>query len=133
MTHKSAYTAIFLKSAGIEATAENIKKYDKVWWFNYRSKSNGGLRLTDKGLQFITEESKIKTYKIDFPKEFGITPQVLVWLDKFIESPFFIDRRSITVLKEKSAFELYLFSGDIRKMGHNKAMAQRASQDYQPF
>jgi hypothetical protein len=33
------------------------------------------------------------------------------------------------VLKEKSAFELYLFSGDIRKMGHNKALAKRLSQE----
>jgi hypothetical protein len=80
-------------------------------------------------LQFIEEHAKIKTYKIDFPKEFSFTPQVLVWLDNFIDSPFFITKKHIVVLKEKSAFELYLFSGDIRKMGHNKALAKRLSQE----
>jgi hypothetical protein len=33
------------------------------------------------------------------------------------------------VLKEKAAFELYLFSGDIKKLGYNKALAKRLSQE----
>jgi hypothetical protein len=32
-------------------------------------------------------------------------------------------------MSEKSAFELYLFSGDIRKMGMAKAMNKRLSQN----
>jgi hypothetical protein len=32
-------------------------------------------------------------------------------------------------MKERAAFELYLFSGDIRKFGHNKALAKRLNQD----
>jgi hypothetical protein len=54
---------------------------------------------------------------------------VLVWLDNFIDSPYYITKKFIVVLKEKAAFELYLFSGDIRKMGYNKALACRLSQE----
>jgi hypothetical protein len=80
-------------------------------------------------MDFIENEAKIKIYKIDFPKDFSITPQILLWLDKFIDSPYYITKRSITVLKEKAAFELYLFSGDIQKLGYNKALAKRLSQE----
>ena len=109
-----------------------IKKYKDVWWWSFRHKNQGGLRLTEHALNFIEEHAKIKTYKIEFPKDFSFTPQVLVWLDQFIESPYFITKKHITVLREKSAFELYLFSGDIRKMGHNKALAKRLSQESTP-
>jgi hypothetical protein len=33
------------------------------------------------------------------------------------------------VLTEKAAFELYLFSGDVRKMTSSKAMAKQLSQE----
>ena len=129
MDSKDAYTRVFLQAANIDADQDTIKKYKSVWWWNFRNKDTGGLRLTEHALQFIEEHAKIKTYKIDFPKEFSFTPQVLVWLDNFIDSPFFITKKHIVVLKEKSAFELYIFSGDIRKMGHNKALAKRLSQE----
>ena len=79
------------------------------WWWNVRVKNDGGLRLTDQAMDFIENQSKIKIYKIDFPKDFSITPQILLWLDKFIDSPYYITKRTISVLKEKAAFELYLF------------------------
>ena len=87
--------------------------------------------MTEEALNFIEEYAKIKTYKIEFPKEFSFTPQVLVWLDNFIDSPFFVNKKHIVVMKEKAAFELYLFSGDVRKMGHSKALAKRVSQESQ--
>ena len=129
MNTKDAYTRVFLQAANIESTDDNVKKYSAVFWYSFRNKDQGGLRLTEQGLQFIQDHAKIKTYKIDFPREFAFTPQVLVWLDNFIDSPYFITKKNITVMKEKAAFELYLFSGDIRKFGHNKALAKRLSQE----
>lgn len=129
MEQKDTYTTVFLQAAGLQTDPATVKKYKAVWWWNLRNKNVGGLRLTEHALQFIEEHAKIKTYKIDFPTEFAFTPQVLVWLDNFIESPYFITKKHITVLREKAAFELYLFSGDIRKIGHNKALAKRLSQD----
>lgn len=126
---KDAYTRVFLQAAEIDPTPEKIKEYKSVWWWNFRNKSEGGLRLTEQALEFIEKYAKIKTYKIEFPEQFAFTPQVLIWLDNFIDSPFFVNKKYIIVMKEKAAFELYLLSGDIRKYGHNKAMSKRLSQE----
>ena len=129
MDHKDNYTRVFLKAAGLSAGTEDIKEKKPQWWWNVRSKSNGGLRLTDDAVTFIHDVAQIKTYQVKFPKQFKITPQVLLWLDNFIESPYYITKTSISVLKEKSAFELYLFSGDISKMGYNKALSKRLTEE----
>ena len=132
MDIKDTYTRVFLQAADQDSDVEAIKKYKSLWWWNFRSKDSGGLRLTEEAMTFIQEDAKIKTYKIEFPKEFAFTPQVLVWLDNFIDSPFYITKKFIVVMKEKAAFELYLFSGDIRKLGYNKALAKRLSQESVP-
>jgi hypothetical protein len=132
MDIKDTYTRVFLQAADQDSDLETVKKYKSLWWWNFRSKDSGGLRLTEEAMTFIQDDAKIKTYKIEFPKEFAFTPQVLVWLDNFIDSPFYITKKFIVVLKEKAAFELYLFSGDIRKLGYNKALAKRLSQESVP-
>jgi hypothetical protein len=129
MDMKDAYSKVFLQSANLTTDAASIKKYRAEWWWNVRSKNQGGLRLTERALKFIHESAEIKTYQIEFPAEFSFTPQVLLWLDQFIDSPFYINKKHIIVLKEISAFELYLFSGDVRKLGHNKALAKRFNQE----
>ena len=129
MDLKDTYTSVFLKAAGQPFDKNIIKKFRSAWWQNVRGKDHGGLRLTDQGLEFIETYSQIKTYKVEILKEISITPQILVWLDQFIESPYHLTKKHIIVLKEKSAFELYLFHGDVRKMGYAKAMHQRISQE----
>jgi hypothetical protein len=130
--NKDAYTKAFLQAAELPVNEKNIKEYKAVWWWSFRKKDQGGLRLTDQALEFIEEHAKIKTYKIEFPKEFAFTPQVLLWLDNYIDSPFFVNKKHIIVMKEKAAFELYLLSGDVRKLGHNRAMSKRLSQESTP-
>ena len=132
MDIKDTYTQVFLQAAGVEADIDLHKQYKTVWWWNLRSKDTGGLRLTEHALNFIEEYAKIKTYKINFPEAVASTPQLLLWLDNFIDSPFFITKKYIVVLREKAAFELYLFSGDVRKLGYSKALAKRLSQESQP-
>lgn len=126
---KDQYTLLFLKSAGLDTSVDNIKEYGKLWWWNTRSKSYGGLRLTEQGINFVKDPADIKTFEIGLPREYHATPQTLIWLDQFLESPFYLKNRTITVISEKAAFELYLFSGDIRKFGYNKALNQRLFQD----
>ena len=130
--NKDAYTKAFLQAAELPVNEKNIKDYKAVWWWSFRNKNQGGLRLTEQALEFIEEHAKIKTYKIEFPKEFAFTPQVLLWLDNYIDSPFFVNKKYIIVMKEKAAFELYLLSGDVRKLGHNRAMSKRLSQESTP-
>ena len=129
MDIKDTYTKVFLEAAEQSVDDNLIKQMRPLWWYNVRSKGEGGLRLTEAGINFIQEQADIKTYKVDFPAEFSFTPQVLVWLDNFIDSPYYITKKYIIVMKEKAAFELYLFSGDIKKFGHNKALSRRLSQE----
>lgn len=129
MSTKETYTKKFLEANG-QVVDQNLIETKKIeWWHNVRSKDSGGLRLTDEGIKFVTETIGLKSYSIKFPGQFTITPQILVWLDNFIESPYYITKKSITVLTERAAFELYLFSGDVQKMGYSKALARRMSQN----
>ena len=129
MKTKDVYTQVFLKAAQEQINEDLVKSKKRILWWNTRNKDSGGLRLTEEGLNFITETAQLKTYTVKFPKEITITPQILVWLDNFIESPYYITKKDITVITEKAAFELYLFSGDIRKLGYGKALSQRMSQE----
>jgi hypothetical protein len=129
MKTKDVYTRLLLKATEELVTDDIIKSKKSVWWWNNRSKDSGGLRLTEEGIDYISDYAKLKTYTIKFPKEITITPQILIWLDNFIESPYYITKKDITVITEKAAFELYLFSGDIRKLGYGKALSKRMSQE----
>ena len=129
MDSKDDYTKKFLSAANVEVTDQLVESKRSEWWHNFRKKDNGGLRLTEQGFEFIQNNSKLKTYNIKFPGEFTITPQILVWLDKFIDSPYYITKKDITVTSERTAFELYLFSGDVQKMGYSKALSKRLSQE----
>jgi hypothetical protein len=128
MDIKDAYTKIFLETAGLDISDDEIKKKRYEWWWNVRGKNDGGQRLTDRAIEFIQTVAEIKTYKISFPKDFEFTPQVLLWLDQYIDSPYYFNKKYIIVLKERAAIELMLFSGDVRKLGHNKALAKRTAQ-----
>lgn len=130
--NKDAYTRVFLQAANLPVTDKTVQDYKAIWWWSFRNKKTGGLRLTDQALEFVTAHAEIKTYKIEFPKEFAFTPQVLIWLDKYIDSPFFVNKKHIIVMKEKAAFELYLLSGDVRKLGHNRAMSARLAKNHTP-
>ena len=129
MNWKEAYTKIFLKEAGKSVNESTLQEYMPVWWQNNRSKDKGGLRLTDQGIEFITEEIKLTTYEVPFPKDFTMTSNTLVWLDEFIDCPYWIGRHGMIVTNEKKALELHLFSGDVKKYGINKALSKQKNQN----
>ena len=122
MNWKEVYTKIFLKQAGKAVTEATVKEHMPFWWQNTRVKDTGGLRLTDEGFRFISEELQLATYDVPYPANFEITTQVIIFLDQFIDCPYYMGRTGITVTNEKKALELHLFSGDIRKYGLLKAM-----------
>jgi hypothetical protein len=129
MDLKDTYTTVFLKAANQPVDTNTLKQYRSTWWWNVRDNISSGLRLTEPAMEFIGKEAQIKTYKVEFPKDFAITAQILLWLENNIDGPYYITKKSITVLKEKAAFQLYMFSGDIKKMGYNKALARKFSQE----
>lgn len=101
--------------------AEKRQKHSVIWQ-NPRKKAIGGLRLTDEGFRIFTEEADIKSYDIEMPKGLTITNQITIWLDRFIDGPYYLTKNSIVVFKEKTAVQLILFSGDVQKFGIAKAM-----------
>ena len=83
MNWKETYTKVFLKELNKSINDATVAEHLPIWWQNNRSKDKGGLRLTDQGIQFITEEIDLTTYEVPFPKDFVLTSNTLVWLDEF--------------------------------------------------
>lgn len=125
MSWKETYTKVFLKQSGKAVTEASIKEFMPLWWQNTRTKDTGGLRLTEEGFRYVVEELDLQTYEVPFPSDFNFTTNALIWLDKFIDCPYFVSKVGISVLNEKKALELHLFSGDIRKYGITKALSRQ--------
>lgn len=125
MISKEAYTKIFLKQSGRAISDANVKEYMPLWWQNTREKATGGLRLTERGFEFIEEELNLTVYEVPYPKDMPMTTQIIIFLDQFIDCPYFLTNHGIWVTNEKKALELHLFSGDLRKYGLTKAMKRQ--------
>ena len=123
MNWKETYTKVFLKQINKSTDSATVKQYMPLWWQNTRNKISGGLRLTDRGYELL-KEIEIETYDIPYPKDMPLTTQVIIFLDQFIDCPYYLTNRSIIVTNEKKAVELTLFSGDLRKYGLTKAMTR---------
>ena len=122
MITQETYTKIFLKAWEKSTDEANQKLYTRVWWQNNRTKDSGGLRLTDKGYEFLVGTLDLKEYEIPFTEPIELSPQTIIFLDRFIDCPYYLTDMSITVFSEKKSFELMLFSDDIRKYGIIKAI-----------
>ena len=122
MNWKEVYTRIFLKHLDKSVNDVTMKEYLPLWWKNTRD--SGGLRLTDVGFDMLGDLD-LATYEVPYPKDMPMTTQVIIFLDKFINCPYYLTNRSIIVTDEKKALELHLFSGDLRKYGLTKALKRQ--------
>lgn len=124
MNWKSTYTKVFLKQLNKSTDEATVKQYMPMWWQNTRNKIKGGLRLTPQGYE-ILKDIGIETYDIPYPPDMPMTAQVVIFLDQFIDCPYYMTNRSIVVTNQQKAVELTLFSGDVRKYGLIKAMKRQ--------
>ena len=122
---KELYTKIFLQQADLPTDDDSVRQYIKKWFKNPREKLDSSLTLTDEGFEFVVTKIGLQSYRIQFPKDFQITTQVVLFLDKFLDCPNYYNKKEIFVFKEKKAAELMLFSGDVRKYGIAKALARQ--------
>jgi hypothetical protein len=81
--------------------------------------------LSDDGFEFLTNTLELKSYEIPFTEPIELSPQTIIFLERYIDCPYYLTNESISVFSEKKSFELYLFSDDIRKFGLIKAMNER--------
>lgn len=123
--NQDTYTRVFLKSAEMAVTDENVSVYLRKWFMNTRKKSEGGLRLTEEGFDFVRDTLDLRLYEIAFPATLDLKPQVILFLDKFIDCPYYLTPDTITVLSERKNFELHLFAGDVQQYGLIKAMKRK--------
>jgi len=94
-------------------------------WQSRRTKKDGGLRLSDKGYEFLVSEVGLQEYEIPFTEPIDLSPQIIIFFDRYLDCPYYLTFKGLTVFSEKKAFELHLFSDDIRKFGLVKAMNAR--------
>lgn len=95
---------------------KELKKALGSWWVNVRKKDRGGLQLTEAGFQAF-ESANITAYKIkffDFPPKIE-SNQMKLWIDRFMDCPFFITKKEIVVYGNKTAVQLILFAGNVEK------------------
>jgi hypothetical protein len=119
--NKTIFTRVFLKQLGKSTAEVSVKEHMPLWWQNTRQKDTGGLRLTEEGFEII-KKLEITFYEILLPQDMPLTTQVIIFLDKFIDCPYFVTNKYLYVTNEKKAVELSLFSGDVRRYGLNKAL-----------
>jgi hypothetical protein len=124
MDTKTAYTRTFMTLLEQPIHEESIKTNYYTWWQNVRESYQArSLRLTKQGLEAV-EKLEIKTYSIKFPDKIIFTPQTYLWLDEFVDCPYYVDKKNIVVTMERMALQLMMFAGDITKYGLARAMSK---------
>ena len=68
------------------------------------------------------------TIPVQFPDKIIFTPQTYLWLDEFVDCPYFVDKKKIIVTMEKMALQLMMFAGDVTKYGLARAMSKADEQ-----
>jgi hypothetical protein len=131
MDVKTAYTQTFMQLLNQTLHEENLKTCYYTWWQNVRESYQArSLRLTKSGLD-IVKKLDIKTYTIKFPDKIIFTPQTFLWLDEFVDCPYYVDKKQIVVTMERMALQLMMFAGDVTKYGLARAMSKMDEQKSQ--
>ena len=125
MNQKTEITKRILNSMGLDPSDDRVRKTIPTWWFSTRQKEKGGLRLTEQGFDAF-RNAGIKEYRIKFEDPIYFTNHLMIWLDHFIDCPFYLRNQDIYVFSEKMAVQLVLFSGNIYKYSAAKASRQSA-------
>jgi hypothetical protein len=125
MITRDALTKIFLQQWGKSVDEANVKLFSRKWWQSTRAGKQNNFRLSEDGYEFLVKELDLKEYEIPFTEPIELSPQTIIFLERYVDCPYYLTPMSITVFSERKGFELMLFSDDIRKFGIIKAMNER--------
>jgi len=125
MITRDALTKIFLQQWGKTTDDINVKVFSRKWWQSTRAGKQTNFRLSEEGYEFLVRELELKEYEIPFTEPIELSPQTIIFLERYVDCPYYLTPMSITVFSERKGFELMLFSDDIRKFGLIKAMNER--------
>jgi len=115
MNQKIEITKYVIEKLGLKSPSErSFKAWIHVLWQNPRSKEKGGLRLTPRGFELLTN-ADIKYYEVRLDdNDLTFENKFILWLDSTFDCPFFISRNKIYFFNEKPAVQLVLFSGNLQ-------------------
>lgn len=125
MISRTALTKIFLQQWGKSTDDANVQLFSRKWWQSTRVGKDSAFRLSDEGYEFLVKELDLREYEIPFTEPIELSPQTIIFLERYVDCPYYLTNMSITVFSERKSFELMLFSDDIRKFGLIKAMNER--------
>ena len=125
MISRTALTKIFLQQWGKSIDDANVQLFSRKWWQSTRVGKDSAFRLSDEGYEFLVKELDLREYEIPFTEPIELSPQTIIFLERYVDCPYYLTNMSITVFSERKSFELMLFSDDIRKFGLVKAMTER--------
>ena len=125
MISRDTLTRIFLKEWGKSLDDANVELYNRMWWQSNRANKPNAFRLSENGFDFLVNTLEIKMYDVPFTEPIELSPQTIIFLERYIDCPYYLTNQSVSVFSERKSFELYLFSDDIRKFGLVKAMTER--------
>lgn len=120
MSLKNDITRFVLETISPNDVERLFKSSINSWWYSTQKKERGGLQLTKQGFECLVK-AEIKEYKIKFENPIELTSQLIIWLDNFIDCPFYVTNKEIYVFSESMAIQLVLFSGNIYKYGKARA------------
>ena len=123
---KNDVTKYTMERLNLEINEKTVKQTIPLWWKNFRKKPTGGLRLTQQGYACL-KNADLKDYRIAFETPIEFTGQLVIWLDRFIDCPFYLTDEEIFVFSEKMAVQLILFAGDLQRFGAAKAESLKVS------
>ena len=125
MITQDALTKIFLQQWGKSTDDVNVKIFSRKWWQSNRAGKQTAFRLSDDGYDFLVNDLELKAYEVPFTEPIELSPQTIIFLERYLDCPYYLTPLSITVFTERKNFELMMFSDDIRKFGLVKAMNER--------
>jgi hypothetical protein len=109
----------------IHVKPKTLDSFKHSFWTNPRDKEDGGWGITEYGHR-VLQELDVKSYPIDLASETIITNQVLIWMDRFLDGPWYWEnKKTLHCYKEKTAFQLILFSGDLHKYGWSMSESKK--------
>ena len=86
------------------------------------------MRLTERGLEDFETKANLKSYKINFPEPLEVvTNQFILDLERYIDGPYYVNRKYIKVFTEKMDVQLILFSGDLEKYNRAKTKSSKST------
>ena len=110
---------------GLPTDDKSLRKLIAQWWAYPRHKDRGGLKLTDEGFARLT--AHITSYPVLFVEPMEYTNQLVLYLDNFINCPWYISKKHLYVFDDKMAVQLVLFEGNIARFSRAKAESVKNS------